>query len=344
MLDSDDTLLPAGKLPGELLDRLLRTYATHDPSVIIGPGVGRDAAAIRIGDRVIVVKTDPITFATSDAGRYLVNVNANDIVCMGAVPRWLLVTALLPEKLTTPSLVEEIFASLAAAAAELEIVLVGGHTEISIGLDRPILVGQMIGEADEFELYDMRSAQTGDCILLCSGIAVEGTAILAREAAALLAEVDEAILDRAAQFLVDPGISILPAARALKHSETPIRGLHDPTEGGIITALAEVASASGHGVEVDLEAIPIRLETSAICRALNLDPLGLIASGSLLAVVPESAVQQAVEALEHAGIHGCQIGKLLGPSEGSVALSSGSSGPLPVFKVDEIARFFAEVR
>src|SRR5215207_8169045 len=139
--------LPPGKLPGDLLAAMLARYVKPDPRVLVGPGVGRDAAAIAVGDRAIVVKTDPITFATADAGWYLVNVNANDIACMGATPKWLLATALFPERTTTPELVEQSFASLARAANELGIALVGGHTEITLGLDRLILVGQLIGEA-----------------------------------------------------------------------------------------------------------------------------------------------------------------------------------------------------
>ncbi|HMM41698.1 MAG TPA: AIR synthase related protein, partial [Thermomicrobiales bacterium] len=156
-----DRLLSPGKLPGDLLKSLLDRYITADPSVLIGPGIGRDAAAIRVDDTALVVKTDPITFATEDAGRYLINVNANDITCMGATPRWVLVTALFPERDTTPDLVERSFASLARAAEEIGIALVGGHTEITIGLDRLILIGQMIGTCAPNDLYDLAQAKPG---------------------------------------------------------------------------------------------------------------------------------------------------------------------------------------
>lgn len=308
---------------------------------MIGPGIGRDAAAIRVGNRVIVVKTDPITFATNDAGRYLVNVNANDIACMGAKPRWLLVTALLPECSTTPDLVEEIFSSLATASTELGIILVGGHTEITIGLDRPILVGQMIGEADEQRLLDLRAAQPGDSIVLCSGIAIEGTAILAREACDALAQVGEDIVRRASQLLVNPGISVLPAVSALRDGGVPVRGFHDPTEGGIATAISELASASGLGASIDLDAIPILEETLAICGALELNPLGLIASGSLLAVVPHEAAGHAMNVLREAGIPAAEIGTMLGPEDTLAASNAGIAVPFPTFDVDEIARYLS---
>lgn len=336
--------MPPGKLPGALLETLLQRYITPDPSVIIGPGIGRDAAAVRVDDTALVVKTDPITFATTDAGRYLVNVNANDIVCMGATPRWLLVTGLFPERETTPALVEETFASLAEAARDVGISLVGGHTEITLGLDRTILVGQMIGTCPPEDLYDLTRSVPGDAIILASGIAIEGTAILAQEAGDRLeASLDPAVVAAARALLDTPGISVLPAARILRESGITIRGMHDPTEGGIATALAELAAATGHGIEIDADAIPVLPETRAVCAALDLDPLGLIASGALLTVVPAQDAGTAVRALTDAGILAAQIGTLTTDQERWL-YREGAREPLPRFAVDEIARFFASHR
>jgi len=340
-LATHDKPLPAGKLPGDLLKRLLDRYITPDPSVLIGPGIGRDAAAIQVDDTALVVKTDPITFATDDAGRYLINVNANDITCMGATPRWVLVTALFPEGKTTPELVERSFRSLAIAAEEIGIALVGGHTEITIGLERLILVGQMIGACAPADLYDLSTASAGDAVVLASGIAIEGTAILAREArAALEGLVNPETIASAARLIEAPGISVLPAARALRSAGVTIRGLHDPTEGGIATALSELAAATGLGIEVDGDAIPVLPETQALCTALDLDPLGLIASGALLAVVAADDGAKAVAALRDAGIPGARIGTLTREPEQWIR-RDGRRAPLPGYEVDEIARFFA---
>ncbi len=181
-MDEGEGTLPLGKLPGHLLARLLERYATPDERLLVGPGIGRDAAAIALDDaRALVVKSDPITFATAEVGWYLVNVNANDLACLGATPRWLLVTALLPEERTTPASVEALFAGLADACAGLGIALAGGHTEITYGLDRPILVGTLLGEATREELVVPGNARPGDTILLTKGLAVEGTALIAGE-------------------------------------------------------------------------------------------------------------------------------------------------------------------
>jgi hydrogenase maturation factor len=339
-----DQLLPPGKLPAPLLKTLIEQYVAPHPSVVVGPGTGRDAAAIDFGDRILVVKTDPITFATTDAGYYLVNVNANDIACMGATPRWLLVTALLPERSTTPALVEELFASLARSAEALDIALVGGHSEITIGLDRPMLIGQMLGECLRAELLLPSDAQPGDAIVLTGGIAIEGTAILASDAADSLIDVHPDILETARNFLYTPGISVLPAVDTLREAGIRPRYLHDPTEGGLATALAELSEATGHGVHVFGDAIPLLPETQAVCAALDLDPLGLIASGALLAVVADEDTARALAALQSRGLRAARIGVLCATKERLSIERSGAVETLPRFQVDEIARYFSSAR
>lgn len=338
---SSDKPFPPGKLPGELLSRILPTLQRDDPRVLIGPQVGTDAAAIDMGANVLIVKSDPITFPTDDAAWYLVNVNANDIACMGGTPRWLLVTALLPEATTTETLVLDIFASLRSACDELGIVLVGGHTEITIGLDRPILIGSMLGEATRDELIDPGSVRPGDALLLCKGIAIEGTSILAQELENSTADgIDPSVIATACNFLKHPGISVVNAAQVLRDSGARVNALHDPTEGGIATAIREISAASGHGLEVNLDAIQVYPETMAICEALGLDAFGLIASGALLAAVPADDVPVAIAGLEQANIPCARIGTFVA-EPGIRAFDRGLPANLPEFAVDEIARYFS---
>jgi hydrogenase expression/formation protein HypE len=335
-------VLPAGKLPAALLESLLSRYESKDPRVIIGPRVGTDAAAIDMGHSILIVKSDPITFATDDSGWYLVNVNANDIACMGGEPRWLLVTALLPETSTTPALVTEIFDSIQRACDTLGITLVGGHTEITIGLDRPILIGSMLGEVQPGALIDPSMAMRGDAILLCKGVAIEGTALLARESSPAMREsLDTSLLDRATEFLNDPGISVVGVARSLVESGVRIRALHDPTEGGLATALRELSTAVNRDAEIDLQRILIYPETRALCDTLGLDPLGLIASGALLAVIDPEDIETATNRLADDGIPCAVIGYLGEAGSTVVARNGTASATLPDFAVDEIARFFS---
>lgn len=333
--------IPPGKLPAELLGRLLARNTITDDRVLIHPRIGTDAAAIRFGDQALVVKSDPITFPTANVGHYLVNVNANDITCMGAVPRWLMVTSLLPERSTTPQLVEDIFDGVMSACRQIDVSLIGGHTEITIGIDRPILVGCMFGEVSTDHLIDPRSAQAGDAVVLCGAVAIEGTSILASEADPdQLADIAPEILARARNLISDPGISVLPAARAILDAGIRPRAMHDPTEGGLATALDEIAVSTGQGISVDAEKIPILAETQVICDALGLDPLGLIASGALLVVLEGDSVAAALRALEQAGIAAARIGTLTDARDERILKAQDGSGRIPQFEVDEIARYF----
>ena len=160
-MSEDSPLLPAGKLPLALLERLLARFAPDDPRIIVGPRMGEDAAVLDMGDRYLVAKTDPITFATSEIGWYAVNVNANDLAVMGAQPRWFLATVLLPAGQAGAPMAEEIFAQIHDACAALGISLAGGHTEITHDLNRPIVAGTMLGEVAPQDLLTSASAAAG---------------------------------------------------------------------------------------------------------------------------------------------------------------------------------------
>jgi hydrogenase expression/formation protein HypE len=331
--------LPAGKLPAWLLKKVL-PVSSRDSRVVVGPGLGADAAAISIGDRIVVAKSDPITFASQGAELHLVEVNANDVACLGGRPRWLLVTAFLPLGVT-PADVLNSFAALREACRHRAVELVGGHTEIVPGLERPMLVGMMLGEAAPTELIEPGGAQAGDVLLLTKGLAIEGTALLARDRALELGPlVGPVVLERAAALLEDPGISVVRDAE-LARSAGGVTALHDPTEGGLATAVRELASISGAGARLDAAAIPVLDETRAIAAALGLDPLGMLASGSLLIAARPAAAPHIMQAVSSGGIAITAIGALTDEPGELVMTSDATERPLPEFVVDELARYFA---
>jgi hydrogenase expression/formation protein HypE len=332
-----DAGLPVGKLPGQLLGRLISTYATSDPTVVVGPGIGGDAAAIDLGSTTLVVKSDPITFASESPARYLVDVNANDLACLGATPRWMMVTALLPEG-TTEELVETHFRELRDACVQRGISLVGGHTEITAGLGRPILVGVLIGEVESGRLLRPGGARAGDRLLLTRPIAIEGTALLAHELGDRLAgAVGRDLVERAARLLVEPGISVVPDAIALLEAGG-VTALHDPTEGGLATGVRELALAAGCGATIDRDAVPVLPETAAIAAALDLDPLGMLASGSLLAAVDPGAVDGLLSSGRARGFPLAPIGEVTGDAGRFTVRADGAESDLPVYDSDEVTR------
>ena len=328
-----------GKLPIEHLRRLLAQYTRSDGRVVLGPGVGHDAAVISFGDRYLVAKTDPITFASDEIGWYAVHVNANDIACLGAAPRWFMVTLLLPASATDAALVDGIFQQIAEACESVGAVLVGGHTEVTPRLDQPVAVGCMLGEAATDRLIRSDGAQPGDALILTKGIAVEGTAILARELDDRLAGLNPSLIERSRGLLHNPGISVVRDAQVAA-AAGEVHAMHDPTEGGLATALCEMALASDNGLIIEEDAIRVLPETHALCAHLGLDPLGLIASGALLIAAHASTAGAILAALERAGIPASRIGTVTDPGGEIVIRSNAGIRAMPRFDQDEITRMF----
>lgn len=341
MRASSKTVLSVGKLPIDHLQTLLADLPGSNPRLVIGPRVGEDAAVIDAGDRYLVVTTDPITFATDGIGRYAVHVNANDVAVLGARPLWFFLVLLLPEGTATPELAASIMADVRATCEELQVTVAGGHSEITPGLDRPIVVGQMLGEVTPTRLVRKTRIAVGDQILLTRGIAIEGTAILARERREQLQRrVDADVLVRAARFLIDPSISIVRAALAAASVGDDLHGMHDPTEGGLAAGLFELVTPAGLGLRVIRERIPVFPETAAICQALGLDPLRLIASGALLMAVSPNGTNAVVNALTAAGVPVSAIGEVRPLSDGRTIVTGDTSEALAPTGRDEMTRAF----
>lgn len=335
-------LLPTGKLPHAILSALLRRYGREDPQVLVGPHLGEDAAAVALEKDVVVAGMDPITFATDEIGWYVVHVNANDVAVMAAAPRWFLVTFLLPEGGTTEAAVERMFAQVADACASVGATLIGGHTEITYDLPRPIAIGVMLGEVERDRVVHTGGARPGDSLILARGVPIEGTAIIARERGKDLRRRGVAVdvIERAAGYLHDPGISVVRAA-LLAADTVPVHAMHDPTEGGLLTGIWEMAVASGVGVEVNLDAVPVLPEGKLLCDLYDLDPLGTIASGALLIACEAEDAPRLVRVLEGRHIPARIIGRVTPPEEGRTVVRGGQRFPLEPPPVDEIVKIFA---
>ena len=346
----------SGKLDPALLEALLASAASPPAdgnaaagALALGPGAGRDAAAIRLPDRYLVLAADPITFAgpagASDAarvGQAAVHVNANDVVCLGAEPRWFLATVLLPPDGAAAGL-DPLFDGLRRACAAVGATLAGGHTEVSEAVSRLVVAGTMVGEAPLDRFYAPTRIAAGDALVQIGPAAIEGTALLAADAAGALrrAGVAPATIAAAAALADDPGISVVGMARAAWDAPG-LHSLHDPTEGGLATACWEMALAAGLGVEVDEADALVHPLTAAVAEALGIDWRGLLASGCLLAAVEEREADAFVARLRAAGESACRIGRFTAAQSGPgrPAILRASTGPraLPRFTRDEALR------
>lgn len=299
-----------GKLnPEQLRDLFFSFLGKKDETVIIGPQIGEDAAVIQIDpDTVLVIHTDPITGAQENIGWLSVHIVANDISVRGVKPRWLLPVILLPEGLDT-KIVRKIAEQIDLAAKEIDAAIVGGHTEYTAGIDRPIISMTAVGIGKKSSFIATRNAKVGDLVLMTKTAAIEGTAILAHDFYYDLREagVNEKILSSARQFISK--VSVVREALLLA-DKGDVNSMHDPTEGGILGGLLEIAYASGTTIYVYEELIPIAEETKIICDALKVDPYKLISSGVLLATLPRDKVEENIKVLRNSGLRAEIIGEV----------------------------------
>lgn len=330
--------LPPGKLPLRLLDRLLKRYTSKASSLVVGPSIGIDAAVIDFAGDYLIAKTDPITFVAEDIGLYAININANDIAAMGGKARWFLAAILLPEKKTTPRMVAGIFSQLSKACQDLDISLCGGHTEITFGINRPIVIGHMLGEVKKKDLVTAAGAKVGDDILITKGIAIEATSILGRKKEKLLRRrFSQRFINRCQETIRRPGLSVLKDAQTAMRCGK-VHAMHDPTEGGLATGLHELAMASRVGVLVVKESILILPECRSLCDYFGIDPLGAIASGALLITLNSGDSKRVIKGLGEEGIKAAVIGKITAKRKGIKIREGEKVKNLPLYERDEITK------
>jgi len=219
------------------------------------------------------------------------------------------------------------------------ITLCGGHTEITDAVNRPVVTGMLAGTVARKDLVDKQNIQTGDTILLTKGVAVEGTAIIAREFGERLKSLGltDSEIETCRRFL--SSISILEEAQIASRFKD-VSAMHDVTEGGLATALKELSIAGGHRIKIDMDDIPVFPQTMKICQLLDIDPLGLIGSGSLLISCRRNKCESLVKMIRAAGIDVSPIGEALEGGEGIEAWKQGRQVDWPNFEVDEITRLF----
>ena len=330
-----------GKLPPKLLQQLLDKISFAEPSVLLGPKIGEDAAILNTtSSKYLVVTTDPITFATDKIGWYVVNINANDIAVMGGDPKWLLITLLLPQTINKKT-IDDIFSQIIDTSTNLGITLVGGHTEITPNIISPIAIGTLIGEVSKNLVVRTQDAKPKDAIILTKKIALEGTSIIAREFSKKLKSlgIGNDSIQKAKKFISYPGISVIKEANIARDFKY-VHSMHDPTEGGLSTALIELAIASNTGIMIDAKKIKIAPESKQICKVLNINPMGLLSSGCLIITIPQKHSSELIKIFENHNIESYEIGHLTAKPNEYKWISKSGIEDIPIFENDELTKCF----
>jgi hydrogenase maturation factor len=334
------TVLPTGKLPPKLLDKLLNKIPILDKNVIVGPGTGLDCSVIDYGDQYLVLKSDPISLTSENIGWYTVQINVNDIVTTGADPKWMLITLLLPEKGTTDQIVESITDQLLLATKEYDITIIGGHTEITNGIDRPIISATLIGTVDKDKLITPSGVKMGDKVFLTKEIAIETVSIISNDFSDKLSQyLTELELKKAQSYLYEPGISIYKEANLIRDG-FGVSAMHDPTEGGLASALWELSIASNKTILVNLHKVPISELTKKICSLFSINPLNSISSGALLFTTKADSSKAIIDILEKNHIPVFEIGLVTGDGVGVINADQSPAVSIPRPERDEITKIF----
>lgn len=350
-----DGELPEGKVPPRVLDAVLERLARVSgsgtegagpgvPGLEIGPAVGEDAAVAAVGGAEgaegalrVVMAADPITFPTDEPGRHAVVVNANDVAATGGEPKWFLSSLLAPPG-TGEERLRRVAGEVAEACREVGAVPAGGHTEITPAVSRIVVAGAMVGTAAPERVKPTGGARLGDMLLITRGVAIEATAVIAESRAEEVARAfGEEFRARCARFVRDPGLGVVEEARAA--AGTPgVTAMHDVTEGGVATAIREMADLAGLGAAVAETEIPRFYESKRLMKHFSLDILGAVGSGALLVACAEESVDDLLARLGAAGGPGFVIGRFVRRSEGLRLLRGSARRDLPVFDRDEVAR------
>ncbi len=291
--------LQPGKIPISVLDRtVLRLTGARSAYVVTPPRAGLDFAAVKFEGGYMIISADPITGVTPRIGEYAIKVSANDVATSGNRPQFAESVILLPEESSEES-VSDIAAQMDGAARELGMAIVGGHTEVTPGLTRPIVMVTAIAFAESY--VSSMDARSGDAIMMTKTAGIEGTAVLAGAAGSMGLPHD--VVEGAKRLL--RRLSIVDEAVAANRTGC-VHAMHDCTEGGLLGAVYEMSLASGLGFELREDLVPLAPETSAICREFSVDPLRLIGSGSLLLAVERGAERKVEKALAPA----CQVTRI----------------------------------
>ncbi len=312
------------KLAPEILNKyVLSKFVSSDPNVLVGAEIGEDAAVVKTSDEVVVIHPDPISGAVKFLGYLAIKIPANDVAVSGAYPKYFTTVLLLPKKTGVDEL-NLITSSMKEAIDELRASLIGGHTEYTDSVSRPIAITTAFGFTKSRRVITSKGAKEGDVVIMTKSAGIEGTAVIASDFRELLKAkgVDDETIEEGVKMI--KYVSVVEEAMTLSDLEV-VTSMHDPTEGGVLCGLAEIAYASKTSLIVHLDKIKVLPTTSKLSSALGLDPLKMLSSGALIATVPRKYVDIALDALLKKGIEAYVIGEVVkgGPDKPLVTLMSG---------------------
>ena len=300
-------MLKTGKLDSRLLEEIVfKNIKYKRPEVITRPGIGEDCAVVDFGAYECVLSTDPITAAVGEIGKLAVHISCNDIASNGIEPLGIMLTVMLPVG-TTEEQVEEIMKQAGQVSEELGVEIIGGHTEITPAVTKPVIVSTAIGRGEKWSSQQAENMKPGDYILMTKQAGLEGTGIIAGDfKETLKGFLTEGEFKEAAGMLEKVSV----VKEGVLAGRIGTAGMHDVTEGGILGAVWEMCDIAKTGAEVWIDQIPVAEVTKKICDRFDIDYLRLISSGSMMIMVHPEVKERMENELRSAGIPVACIGRI----------------------------------
>ena len=326
-------MLKTGKLDSELLEKIVFHNITFKrPEVLTRPGIGEDCAVVDFGSYECIMSTDPITAAISEIGRLAIHISCNDIASNGIQPLGIMLAVMLPVG-TTEEQIEEMMRQAGQASEELGVEIIGGHTEITPAVVKPVIVSTAIGRGEKWASQHSENMKTGDYIMLTKSAGLEGTGIIACDFEQQLKEVLSQEEIGEAKALLNQ-VSVVTEGVAAGKVGT--HGMHDVTEGGVLGAVWEMCQIAKTGAEVWVDQVPVKPVTTKICQHFGIDFLRLISSGCMMIMVAPDKREQMEQALADAGVEAACIGIIKDEKEGICMTVNGEKKEIAPPDSDEL--------
>jgi hydrogenase expression/formation protein HypE len=331
-------MLKTGKLDSDLLEELVfQNITLRRPEVLTRPGIGEDCAVVDFGSYECILSTDPITAAVKDIGRLAVHISCNDVAANGVEPLGLLLAIMLPEG-TTKEEINEIMAQAGKASEELNVEIIGGHTEVTPAVTKPVIVSTAIGRGDKWSSQNAENMIPGDLIYVTKSVGLEGTGIISADRTQELTEIlTNEELEYAKGFM-----ELISVVReGVLAGKIGTKGMHDITEGGALGAIWEMCQVANMGAEINVDSIPVEEVTKKICQAFDIDYLRLISSGSMMIMVSPEKQKEMEAAMALAEIPFTMIGTIKPLEHGICMIVEGELIEIASPTTDEIYKALA---
>lgn len=306
-------MLKTGKLDSELLEKIVfNNIKFKRPEVLTRPGIGEDCAVVDFGSYECIMSTDPITAAISEIGRLSIHISCNDIASNGIQPLGIMLAVMLPVG-TTEEQIEEMMRQAGEASEELGVEIIGGHTEITPAVTKPVIVSTAIGRGEKWASQHSENMRPGDFIMITKSAGLEGSGIIA-------CDFEDQLQEVLTQEEIEKAKSLLGRVSVVKEGvtagEVGTHGMHDVTEGGVLGAVWEMCQIAGTGAELWVDQVPVEPVTRKICDYFDIDYLRLISSGCMIIMVAPDKKEEMENAMKDAGVEASYIGVIKEPSAG----------------------------